>query len=79
MPFARHFWNMIRMSGFAAEITFGPEPVIDTDRKDLARRLHRRVSEIFVPVVDHPPRSTGYPFAGENRAGVAGGSDPACG
>ncbi|HVS13607.1 MAG TPA: lysophospholipid acyltransferase family protein [Thermoanaerobaculia bacterium] len=61
MPFAEHFWRMIQLSGFDAEIAFGAEPVRDADRKALAQRLHRRVTEIFVPVVDHLPLSTDPP------------------
>jgi len=60
MPFGRHFWQMIAMPGFRAEIAFGPAPVSDTDRKALARRLHAAVCELFEPVVDHEPVSTGY-------------------
>jgi 1-acyl-sn-glycerol-3-phosphate acyltransferase len=84
MPFAGHFWRMIQMSGFEAEIAFGPEPVADPDRKTLARVLHQRVTEIFVPVVDHPPPSTGHPPprspavpARGSHPEVASGGDPA--
>ncbi|HVS64445.1 MAG TPA: lysophospholipid acyltransferase family protein [Thermoanaerobaculia bacterium] len=60
MPFLTHFWRMMAMPGFRAEVTFGPAPLTDHDRKELARRLHAGVSELFEPVVDHEPQSTGY-------------------
>jgi 1-acyl-sn-glycerol-3-phosphate acyltransferase len=57
MPFVAHFWRMMTLPGFRAEITFGASPLSDPDRKVLAQRLHAAVSEIFEPVVDHVPAS----------------------
>jgi hypothetical protein len=36
---------------FTAIITFGDEPVSDPDRKALARQLHDRVAERFIPLI----------------------------
>jgi 1-acyl-sn-glycerol-3-phosphate acyltransferase len=75
MPFATHFWQMSRLSGFAAVITFGAEPLRDTDRKALAQRLQEAVTEIFVPVVDHAPVSWG-PTHEATESGTANGAQP---
>jgi 1-acyl-sn-glycerol-3-phosphate acyltransferase len=49
--FLMHFWRMFSLSGFTAVVTFGDEPVTNTDRKALANELHARVSRLFVPVI----------------------------
>ena len=36
---------------YTAVITFGEEPILDTDRKRLAEQLHRKVDEHFIPVL----------------------------
>lgn len=46
--------HMVRLFGvreFTAVISFGDEPVASPNRKELARELHKRVSEKFVPVI----------------------------
>lgn len=48
--FTGHLWQLCRIKTFNAAITFGQEPVRDSNRKNLARRLHAAVSENFVPV-----------------------------
>lgn len=50
ISFFAHFWRLLKLPHFTAVITFGDEPVVDHDRKQLAVELHRRVSELFVPV-----------------------------
>lgn len=52
MPFTGHFWDLLKMPGFAATITFGDHKFIESDRKRLAEKLHRAVSDNFVPIVE---------------------------
>lgn len=49
--FIKHMWLLFSLPSFKAVITFGQEPVIDTDRKQLAARLHKRVEEAFIPML----------------------------
>ncbi len=49
--FLKHMWLLFSLPSFKAIITFGEEPVTDTDRKALAARLHRRVEEAFIPML----------------------------
>jgi 1-acyl-sn-glycerol-3-phosphate acyltransferase len=51
MLFFDHFFGLLKLPGFEARITFGPEPVRDTNRKQLAQRLHQSIAEQFIPVV----------------------------
>ena len=50
--FAPHLADLMRMSGFTARVVFGAEPIEETDRKSLARRLHSAVASRFIPM--HP-------------------------
>ena len=49
--FLKHLWLLFSLPSFRAVITFGEEPLVNTDRKELAVRLHRRVEEAFVPML----------------------------
>lgn len=49
--FLKHLWLLFSVSSFKAIVTFGEEPVTDTDRKELAARLQERVEEVFVPML----------------------------
>jgi len=51
MTFGPHLLELLRLSGFDATIVFGDEPIRDSDRKSLARRLQRAVASGFVPMV----------------------------
>lgn len=51
MGFLGHLLGLVRLSSLDAELVFGEEPVADSDRKRLARRLQERVAGQFVPVV----------------------------
>jgi len=51
MPFGPHFLALCRLPRFEASLSFGEEPVQDADRKVLAARLQRAISERFAPVV----------------------------
>lgn len=50
MAFLSHLYNLFRMSGFKANLTFGKIPVFNSNRKKLAENLHKKVEEIFEPV-----------------------------
>jgi len=54
MEFLPHFWELLKISRFEAELTFGDHRVTESDRKELAERLHRAVARQFVPIVDQP-------------------------
>lgn len=51
MSFFSHFWKLLKISGFEVDITFGNQKIADTNRKELAKKLHRAVSRNFSPVV----------------------------
>lgn len=48
MTFFSHFYKLLGIRRFEASVTFGAEPISDSDRKQLAARLHRAISEQFV-------------------------------
>ena len=52
MPFFSHFWDLLKMPGFHATLVFGDETITATDRKYLAQKLHKAVSEKFNPVIE---------------------------
>jgi len=45
-----HLIELLKVQEFDAAIRFGSEPICDSDRKTLSRRLWQAVSESFVPV-----------------------------
>jgi 1-acyl-sn-glycerol-3-phosphate acyltransferase len=49
--FFAHLWRLFTVREFTATITFGPEPVMNQDRKLLAGELRQRVAERFTPVL----------------------------
>ncbi|MBI2425099.1 MAG: 1-acyl-sn-glycerol-3-phosphate acyltransferase [Candidatus Hydrogenedentes bacterium] len=49
-PFGFHMFRLLRQPGFTATIHFGGAPVVDTDRKRLARALQQAVNAQFVPL-----------------------------
>jgi 1-acyl-sn-glycerol-3-phosphate acyltransferase len=51
MPFPRHLIRLLGLPGFEASLTFGEEPIRETDRKLLATRLQRAVERQFQAVV----------------------------
>ncbi len=51
ISFADHLLRLFRLKGFTAVITFGDEPIIKTDRKELAHELREKVKENFIPVI----------------------------
>ena len=51
ISFAAHMFRLFTVKRFTAVVSFGDEPVSGTDRKLLAKELHRRVNERFMPVL----------------------------
>lgn len=51
ISFAAHLFRLFTLSEFTAIITFGDEPVLNPDRKELAKELRSKITEHFVPVV----------------------------
>ena len=50
ISFLSHLIRLFHLSGFTATIKFGDEPVSNSDRKVLAKELHDKVEERFVPM-----------------------------
>ena len=69
--FLSHALRLFRLPHFYASVTFGAEPVVANDRKELAQQLHDAVQRIFVPVAQGPDTMEkalkeglpNYPFA----------------
>lgn len=51
ISFGSHLWRLFQVSGFRAVINFGTEPVQSPNRKELARVLHEKVQENFIPII----------------------------
>ena len=49
--FGEHLWYLFQAREFTATIKFGDEPIQNENRKELARILHEKVLENFVPVL----------------------------
>jgi len=49
-PLHKHLFNLARQKNITATITFGQSKESLSDRKELARRLHQKVSSIFEPM-----------------------------
>ncbi len=50
ISFMAHLRRLFTLKGFTATVTFGDEPILDADRKELARRLHESVVSNFRPI-----------------------------
>ena len=50
ISFLSHLLRLLRMGGFRAVVKFGDEPVRNAGRKALAKELHQKVEELFVPM-----------------------------
>lgn len=48
--FLDHVKQLLQRKGFIATVTYGAEPIVSNDRKQLAIVLHKAVSDIFTPV-----------------------------
>ena len=51
MALTPHAPELLQLRRIDAEIAFGSEPLRGADRKDLARRLHERMTDAFRPMV----------------------------
>lgn len=49
MPFGSHFIGLARLQRVETVLTFGPEPIVDSDRKRLAERLRAAIAATFIP------------------------------
>ena len=54
MTFANHFFELLELPWFEARIVFGSGAVRETDRKELARRLHENIAKQFTPLAASP-------------------------
>lgn len=52
MEFTEHLAGLFALPGFDATLRFGDAPILDHNRKTLARSLQAAVSALFEPVVD---------------------------
>lgn len=50
MTFSKHFFGLLKLKSFHADLVFGEEAIVEDDRKALAVRLWTAVSARFVPV-----------------------------
>ena len=50
-PFLEHILRLLSLSKCTAILTFGDEPIVDPDRKELAAKLRSRVAENFIPMI----------------------------
>jgi 1-acyl-sn-glycerol-3-phosphate acyltransferase len=48
--FVSHIFELFKMPGFTGSITFGDAPIISSNRKELAEKLHRAASAQFIKV-----------------------------
>lgn len=48
-PFGAHFLRMLRLPRFDAVLRFGPEPIVESDRKRLAQELRAAMQEQYTP------------------------------
>jgi len=55
MPFGSHAWRLFGLPEIRARIVWGDAPVVASDRKALAARLHDAVALRFRPVVSGTP------------------------
>ena len=51
ISFLSHLYRLFKLPEFTAVITFGSEPIVNTDRKQLASELRQKVKERFIPVI----------------------------
>lgn len=49
--FGEHLWYLFQTREYTAVISFGDEPIHNSDRKELARELREKIIEKFTPVL----------------------------
>jgi 1-acyl-sn-glycerol-3-phosphate acyltransferase len=50
-PFFVHFFNLLKLKSFTAVLNFGPDKILDDDRKLLAERLKADIESHFEPII----------------------------
>lgn len=76
MTFLPHFLKLLGKPRVRAVIHFG-KPLRNSDRKALARELHRAVANLARPVHDAPVAAVTFRAASNQNAGIADGTSPA--
>ncbi|PYT00704.1 MAG: hypothetical protein DMF63_06605 [Acidobacteria bacterium] len=51
ISFMAHLFRLFTIQRYTAVIDFGEEPIVNTDRKQLAAELRNRVKEKFIPII----------------------------
>ena len=51
ISFMAHLYRLFQLKEFTAVVSFGDEPVVNPDRKQLAAELRQKVKEKFIPVI----------------------------
>ena len=51
ISFIEHMLRLFTLQGFTAVLSFGESEIVNTDRKQLASELRRKVKEKFIPVI----------------------------
>ena len=51
MAFLPHFWELLKIKQVDVTVRFG-DKVTTNDRKVLSKKLHKQVSQLFIPIVD---------------------------
>jgi 1-acyl-sn-glycerol-3-phosphate acyltransferase len=75
VTFLGHAWKLLKLRRIDATVRWSDAPVHSADRKELARELHARVSEMFVPV-RQPEAGCGAARSETARSGTPGTGTP---
>lgn len=54
MTFVDHLYTLLMKPGFQARVRFGNDPIVQSDRKELAARLEEKVRALYEPVRNTP-------------------------
>ena len=49
MDFFSHFWQLLQIKAWQVNVHFGSEAISSSNRKELSKRLHKKVTENFTP------------------------------
>ncbi len=52
VTFFSHFIDLLKLKKISGTISFGDEPILENDRKELAKELYKKVNSQFIPVID---------------------------
>jgi len=77
MPFGGHVLKLLGLPGFDARVVFGEQPVRESDRKVLAKRLREEVERQLRPVISgkDSPRQAGPGRRDDGPSGAPGRSE----